>query len=322
MRIINNLITLLCIGGGILSTEGKATSCIGYYKNFIIPSTGDWKKVEDQFEKTKISGIVSWGSGKGTALYKGPKNGVPSGNYSTYSIALPKFVTLNDAKLSVSINNKTPHNVATNQNYFAWLIKTENDGCRQLRNDNVWFTIEGTRMSSGKITILLQGEGIKSGHYEFKLPYTISWGVDMHEAESERIQGPWKEIDPGSSTTGFFNISFDVDNSCNLTDNVLNFNYGNIAANNVNKRKLGIQTKISCKRPAKLSLSLTPEIVDLKNGIVAKLRTVDTSGHNIKNIDVFPKTFSIFDVESVLEVRNKIQEGDFSGGAALTLTYQ
>lgn len=322
MSIIKNLISLLCIGVFFLSTQGRATICIGYYKNLATSSTGDWKTVGDQFSRTKINGIASWGAGKGTSLYKGPKNGVPSGPYSTYSIALPNFITANDTKLNVSIVNEKPHKIATNPNYSSWLISTSHEGCRSLPQDNTWYTIENTRMNAGKISVLLQGDGLQTGHYNLTLPYTIAWGVDSHETEIERTEGPWKEVDPASNTTGVFQITFDVENNCNLKNNELNIKYGDIAANDVNKREIKLQNGVFCKRDTKLSFSLTPETVDLKNGVVAKLKIVDYHNHNIKNLNASSNHLHMFNVVSELEVRNKIKEGDFSGVATLTLNYQ
>lgn len=320
-RIIFRLYYGLCVFF-ILTTPGKATQCIGYYDNaFTIGASSQWGNQGDQFASVNMTGTLSWPSGKGTSMYKAPANGVPQGNWSTYSIALPKKILANGVPLIVTVPGQTPFSTPLNPDYSAWFVKTENEGCRGLNSG--WNAVSDTRIRAGSIHILLQGQGLPSGIYNIQIPYTLAWGTDPGQSEAERVQGTWAEINP-VNRTGTFDLSFEVKNKCDIPGGTdINFDFGTLSADRVNGSRKEVQRQMSCLTAATVSLSLSPAIVDLKNGVVAVIKVKDTKGTETNQLNIGGNNIPTpFTVESELQENGKIKAGKFSGSSVLTLNYQ
>lgn len=81
----------------LFSIRSEATVCLGYFTNSSsIGVSNQWGNQGDNFSSVNMSGKIFWPTGKGDSLYKSPYGGVVAGNYSTYSIALPKRVWVNE----------------------------------------------------------------------------------------------------------------------------------------------------------------------------------------------------------------------------------
>lgn len=321
-RIIFRLYYGLCVFF-ILTTPGKATQCIGYYDNaFTIGTSSQWGKQGDQFASVNMRGSLFWPSGKGTSMYKAPAQGVPQGDWTTYSIALPKKILAKGVPLIITVPGRTPFSTQLNPDYSAWLVKTANEGCRQGLNSS-WSAVSDTGISAGSIQIILQGQGLPSGIYNIQIPYTLAWGTDPGQSEAERIQGAWAEINP-VNRTGVFDLSFEVKNKCDTPGGTdINFDYGTLSADYVNGSRKEAQRQMSCLAATTVSLSISPAIVDLKNGVVAVIKVKDAKGIEIDQLNIngnnIPTTFT---VESELQGKGKIRAGKFSGSSVLNVDYQ
>ncbi|MCU6345184.1 hypothetical protein KSU16_24640 [Escherichia coli] len=305
----------------ILATQGKATQCIGYFDNaFTIGASSQWGNQGDQFASVNMTGILSWPSGRGTSMYKAPHTGVPQGNWSTYSIALPKEVVVNGFPLTISVPGRTPFRTPLNPDYNAWLVNTVTEGCRALQSG--WNAVSDAQISAGTIHILLQGQGLPSGIYNIQIPYTLAWGTDPNQSEAERVQGTWAEINPVNKT-GMFDLSFEVKNKCDIPgENDINFDYGTLSADNVNGSKKETHRQMTCLTASDVSLSLSPAIVDLKNGVVAMIKIKDATGAETNKLKIGGNNIPVqFSVESELQSKGQIKAGEFSGSSILSFDY-
>ncbi|ENA5974130.1 hypothetical protein ABGM23_004806 [Escherichia albertii] len=320
-------IVLLYLGMFFFPTQGE-TMCLGYYSDpASIGISSQWKEQGDNFSSANMKGTVSWPTGHAIALYKSSLISTPgahtghTGNDTTYSIALPKKVLAKGVPLDVTVFGRIPFNTPLNRDYNAWLIHSVDEGCRKLPNPG-WNVVNDTLISAGNVTILLQGQGLASGVYHVQLPYTIAWRTDRNQSESERVKGTWTEINPVNKT-GFFDISFEVKNKCDISDGGnINFDYGSLTPGEINRRKKEVNRMVSCLSSTELSLSLSSSSVDLKNGTIAKIKVKDLNNNEIKVINVKDNHPTGFKVESELEVNNKITEGGFSGSSILYIKYR
>jgi hypothetical protein len=318
---MNKLTVSLCIGMSFCSVQSEATVCLGYFNNpSSIGISNQWGNQGDNFSSVNMKGNISWPSGKGSSLYKAPYDGVVGGNYSTYSIALPKRVWVNGVPLDISVSGRTPFNTPLNQDYNAWLVNTVTEGCRSGLNSG-WNVVNNTAITGGNLSIILQGRGLPSGNYNLELPYTLAWGTDPNQSETERIKGTWAEINP-INRTGVFDVSFTVTNKCDfLGEKDIRFEYGALLPDEVNGRKKEVNRKVSCLSSAEVSLSLSSKVIDLNNGVLAKIKIKNMNGNEIEKINVKDNDFTEFKIESELNVYNKITEGEFSGNSILLVNY-
>lgn len=318
---MNKLIILWYVVMICFSARVGATACIGYYTNpASVGILNQWGDQGDNFSLVDVKGYVSWPKGKGSSLFKSPVGGVPAGNWSTYSIALPKKVLVNNGgSLDVKVVGKMSFNTPLNQNYNAWLIHTVNEGCRGLNPG--WNVVNDTNITGGNITIVLQGEGFPSGIYNVQIPYSLAWGTDPNQSEVERIKGTWAEINP-SNRTGTFKVSFEVKNKCDISGQNVDFYYGTLTPDKINGNKKNKNLQLNCLSSAEVSLSLSPTIVDLKNGVIAKIKVKDMNDDEVKAININGGVAAVIKVESELEVVNAITEGGFSGSSVLSIKYK
>lgn len=317
---MNKLTVSLFIGMFLFSIRSEATVCLGYYINSSsIGISNQWGNQGDNWSSVNMKGGISWPTGKGDSLYKS-SNGVVAGNYATYSIALPKRVWVNGVPLDISVSGRTPFNTPLNQDYNAWLVNTVTEGCRSLQPG--WNVVNDTLITGGNLNIILQGRGLPSGDYRVDLPYTLAWGTDPNQSEVERIKGTWSEINP-ANRTGVFNVSFIVMNKCDfLGGKDVVFKYGVLSPGEINGRKKEISGWINCLASADVSLSLSSKVIDLNNGVFAKIKIKDTNGNETEEINVKGNNLAEFKIESELNVHNRITEGEFSGSSILTLNYK
>lgn len=318
---MNKLIILLYAVVICFSARGEATACIGYYTNpASVGILNQWGEQGDNFSFVDVKGYVSWPKGKGISLFKSPVGGVPAGNWSTYSIALPKRVLVDKGgSLDVKVVGKMSFNTPLNQNYNAWLIHTVNEGCRGLNPG--WNVVNDTNITGGNITIVLHGEGFSSGVYNVQIPYSLAWGTDPNQSEVERIKGTWAEINP-ANRTGTFKVSFEVKNKCDISGQNVDFYYGALTPDKINGNRKMKNLQLNCISSAEVSLSLSPTIVDLKNGVIAKIKVKDMNGDEVKSLNINGGVAVGIEVESELEAIDKITEGGFSGVSVLSVKYK
>lgn len=318
---MNKLIILLCVVVFCFSTRGEATVCIGYYTSAAsVGISNQWGSQGDNFSSVEVRGDISWPSGGYVALYKIPAGGVSLGHWSTYSIALPKRVFVKGVPLDVKVIGRMPFNTPLNQNYNAWLINTVSEGCRD-RGLTGWNVVNNTWLSEGSLAIVLQGKGLPSGNYNVQLPYTLAWGADPAQSENDRVKGTWAEIDPVHGT-GTFDVSFEVNNKCDISKYKVDFDYGALVPDRINGNQKREKLQLNCISSTDVSLSLSPAIVDLRNGVVAKIKVKDVNNNEVKSINVKENIPVEIKVESELKVVNKITEGNFFGGGVLSVNYE
>lgn len=300
--------------------RSEATVCLGYYTNSSgIGISNQWGNQGDNFSSVNMIGKVSWPTGGGSSLYKAPYNGVAPGNHATYSIALPKKVWVKGFPLDVSVSGKTPFNTPLNQDYNAWLVNTVTEGCRGLNPG--WNVVNDTLITGGNVNIILQGRGLPSGKYDIDLPYTLAWGTDPNQSEVERIKGTWSEINP-ANRTGVFKVSFTVMNKCDFSgERDIAFKYGALSPGEINGKRKEVSRRINCLSSAEVSLSLSSKVIDLNNGVLAKIKIKDTNDNEIEKINVEGNNSAEFKVVSELNVHNRITEGEFSGSSVLIVNY-
>lgn len=317
---MNKLTVLLLYWCVFFSMRSEATVCLGYFTNpSDIGVSNQWGNQGDNFSSVNMNGKISWPSGQGSSLYKAPYNGVVPGNYSTYSIALPKKVLASGIPLDVSISGKTPFNTPLNQDYNAWLINTVTEGCRGLNPG--WNVVNDANITGGNVNILLQGQGLPSGDYVVDIPYTLAWGTDPNQSEIERLKGTWSEINPANGT-GVFKVSFTVMNKCDFSGKKdIVFEYGVLSPSEINGKRKEVNGRISCLSSAEVSLSLSSKVIDLNNGVLAKIKIKDTNNNEIEKINVEGNNSAVFQIESELNVHNRITEGKFSGSSVLLVNY-
>ncbi len=318
---MNKLIMLLLHWCVFFSMRSEATVCLGYFTNSSdIGVANQWGNQGDNFSSVNMNGRVSWPSGKGSTLYKAPYNGVTRGNYSTYSIALPKKVWVKGFPLDVSVSGKTPFNTPLNQDYNAWLVNTVTEGCRSGLKPG-WNVVNDANITGGNVNIILQGRGLPSGNYKVDLPYTLAWGLDPNQSEVERIKGTWSEINP-VNRTGVLEITFTVMNKCDFSgEKDIVFNYGVLSPGEINSKRKEVNRRMNCLSSAEVSLSLSSKVIDLNNGVLAKIKIKDINDNEIEKINVEGNNSAEFKIVSELNVHNRITEGEFSGSSVLIVNY-
>ncbi|HHT2664594.1 TPA: hypothetical protein ACTYSP_004264 [Citrobacter freundii] len=301
----------------------NATQCLGYFTNpQDVGITNQWGDRGDQFSSVNMEGRISWPSGTGMAMYKSLRPIVP-GNYSTYSIALPKKIIVKNTGISldVSVAGKVPFNIPMNYDYNAWLIGTIYEGCQGFNNDG-WNLIANTGITGNNINVNLTGKGLPSGHYNIEVPYTLAWGTDPNQCEADRVRGTWAEIDPINST-GALIVSFIIENKCDVSgEQDIVFNYGSLSPDEIKGNKKEEHKFISCLADSTIELSLSPAQINLNNGVVANIFIKDSLGREIITLNSFKNKLSQFNIESILDVNGPVVAGKFYGSSILTLKYQ
>lgn len=303
--------------------SANATKCIGYVLNNELVVNSSWGKVGDQFSVVNMKGKASWPQKRCQTMYKSTPRVIPSGFHSTYSIALPKMVYAENIPLHISVlGGKRQVETPLNQEYSAWELGTKNEMCRGLPAG--WNHINDALISPGNIDINISGKGVPSGHHKISIPYTIAWGLDPDQSESERLKGTWAEIKPGmDSLTGIFEVEFDVENKCDLLNNQnINLDYGALSLGTIDGNVKRVSRQVKCLSTTDIDITFTSKNVDLKNGIEAKLKVKDDSGNEITKLSSVGAVPKKFYVESLLNSGNNVVAGEFSGSSTLVITYQ
>ncbi len=297
----------------------EATQCIGYFLDGKSIGVSDqWGDRGDQFTRLDMDGNISWPSGNHSAWYKSQTS--LDLTPTTYSIALPKKVYLGTVPLDVSVPGKTAFDAPLSPKHNIYAIFDKQEGCRSFPG---WSKVDDTWLAGGAIRIKLQGTGLPSGNYQVRIPYTIAWGTDGNQSEAGRVQGTWSEVNPASSTTGEFFVSFEIKNNCDLLDySDVNLNHGILTPPSIKGNIKKVSRQIKCLSATNVKISLSPKKLDFKNGVNASLKIKNGQGDEITELKSVGTVPVQFDVESTLDTNNTIVAGTFSGHSILSITYQ
>lgn len=268
--IISRFLLLSVFFASFCAKADDGTICVGYYVGHNVGFTNSFEG--DQFNRINIKSHGIWNGGSQMSNYKSLRTFY---GHSSYSIAVPKQVSLPDSsvQLTLTLTGKVI-TVPTDNRWQAVFILKDNWGCHKYTN-GVWQQINAS-ITGGQVDIDLSGNGLPSGEYKLDVPYILAWGSSTDGDEDRDFLETWKAGNVGTREfTGYFSIGFTIKNKCEITsliNNKLELEHGTMTPDVVSGHRVtSKELSLSCKTPSRVRFQFQPQKVDLGNGVSSRL---------------------------------------------------
>ena len=316
---ISRFLLLSVFFASFCAKADTGTICVGYYVGNNVGFTHSF--VGDQFNRINIKSYGKWDGGSQMSNYKSL---YAFKGYSTYSVAVPKQVSLPGSSVQITLTlTGNVITVPTDNKWQAVFILKDGWGCEK-NTRGVWMPIYAA-ITAGQIGVNLSGKGLPSGQYQLDVPYILAWGSSKDGNETRDFQETWKAGNVGTREfTGYFSLKFTIKNKCEITsliNNKLELEHGTMTPDEVSGHRVtSKELSLSCKTPSRVKFQFQPQKVDLGNGISSRL-TLNISGTEYSDNPVSAVIDnSKLKVISTLQGKSDVA-GELYGVSVLTVLY-